>query len=146
MAEQNVNRFVDALAFNWIIGGTDAHAKNYSLLISSGQVRLAPLYDLASALPYEGMYLPKLRMAMKIGGEYRLEGITGRHWRRFADESRLDPEAVVSRITDLATRAPGAFARAAEVEAVRVLSSELPRRLVEGIRARARACLAGLER
>ena len=32
--------------------GTDAHAKNYSLLISAGgEARLAPLYDLSSQLP-----------------------------------------------------------------------------------------------
>jgi len=52
-SEEDVNRFVDALAFNWLIGGTDAHAKNYSILIGSGGVvRLAPLYDVASILPY----------------------------------------------------------------------------------------------
>ena len=40
------------LIFNWLIAGTDAHAKNFSLLIAPGpQIRLAPLYDLASALP-----------------------------------------------------------------------------------------------
>lgn len=58
-------RFVDALAFTWIIAGTDAHAKNYSLLLAGPQVRLAPLYDVASALPYDDMYLPRLRMAMR---------------------------------------------------------------------------------
>jgi len=39
--------------FNFLIGGTDAHAKNVSLLIAGrGQVRLAPCYDLISILPY----------------------------------------------------------------------------------------------
>jgi len=48
-----VNRFVDALAYNWIIRGTDAHAKNYSVLLSGSQVRLARLYDIATAsTPY----------------------------------------------------------------------------------------------
>jgi serine/threonine-protein kinase HipA len=35
--------FVDALAWNWLIEGTDAHAKNYSLLLASGQARMAAL-------------------------------------------------------------------------------------------------------
>ena len=40
------------LAFNWLIAGTDAHAKNFSLLIGAeGRARLAPLYDIASILP-----------------------------------------------------------------------------------------------
>jgi HipA-like C-terminal domain len=51
-AEQAVRGFADALIWNWLIAGTDAHAKNYSLLLSRGEARLAPLYDIASALPY----------------------------------------------------------------------------------------------
>jgi len=31
-AEAEVARFADALVFNWLIAGTDAHAKNYSVL------------------------------------------------------------------------------------------------------------------
>lgn len=44
---------LDAIIFNWLICGTDAHAKNYGLLLEKDEVRLAPLYDIASALPYE---------------------------------------------------------------------------------------------
>ncbi|MCP3937217.1 MAG: type II toxin-antitoxin system HipA family toxin, partial [Actinomycetia bacterium] len=50
-AETDVWRFADALVFNWLIAGTDAHAKNYSLLLAGNQIRLAPLYDIASILP-----------------------------------------------------------------------------------------------
>ena len=51
--DEDVQSFVDAIVFNWLIAGTDAHAKNYALLLGgSGAVRLAPLYDLASILPY----------------------------------------------------------------------------------------------
>ena len=70
----SVNNFVDALAFNWLIGGTDAHAKNYSMLLGGAQVRLAPLYDVASSLPYDDMFVPKLKMAMRIGVSTRSAG------------------------------------------------------------------------
>jgi serine/threonine-protein kinase HipA len=61
------------LAFNWVIGGTDAHAKNHSLLHGSGgNVRLATFYDLASVLPYEGFAERDLKLSMKIGNTYRL--------------------------------------------------------------------------
>ncbi|MFX5693309.1 HipA domain-containing protein, partial [Acinetobacter baumannii] len=51
---EDVQTFLDAVALNWLIGGTDAHAKNYSILIgAAGRVRLAPLYDVASILPYD---------------------------------------------------------------------------------------------
>ena len=44
--DADVYRFIDANAFNWLIGGTDAHAKNYSLLIGAGdEIRLSPLKD-----------------------------------------------------------------------------------------------------
>lgn len=52
--ETDVDRFLQANMFNWLIGGTDAHAKNYSLLIGAAdEIRLAPLYDISSQLPYQ---------------------------------------------------------------------------------------------
>lgn len=53
--DTDLDTFVTALGFNWLIAGTDAHAKNYSLLLSGPDVRLAPLYDIASILPYESI-------------------------------------------------------------------------------------------
>jgi serine/threonine-protein kinase HipA len=68
--EADVGTFVNAIGFNWLIAGTDAHAKNYSLLIAEGpRVRLAPLYDLASVLPYDEFDIHKVKLAMKVGGE-----------------------------------------------------------------------------
>lgn len=136
-ARAEVARFVDALAFNWIIAGTDAHAKNYSLLLAGRQVRLAPLYDLASALPYDDMYAPKLQMAMRIGGEYRIAALRGRHWRRFAEENSLDPDATVARVDELAARAPDAFRAVAT-------GDRLAEVLIDRITAHAEACRAAL--
>ncbi|EJL28681.1 HipA domain-containing protein [Novosphingobium sp. AP12] len=31
--DEDVGTFVDAIAFNWLIAGSDAHAKNYSMLM-----------------------------------------------------------------------------------------------------------------
>jgi serine/threonine-protein kinase HipA len=82
--------------------GTDGHAKNYSLMHSAGgQVRLAPLYDLASALPYDSVPFQKLKLAMKIGGEYRLRDIDIRHWSKFASSNRLDEEKTLVQIATL---------------------------------------------
>ncbi|WP_433723754.1 type II toxin-antitoxin system HipA family toxin [Actinoplanes sp. CA-051413] len=145
-AEAQVARFVDALAFNWIIAGTDAHAKNYSLLLAGRQVRLAPLYDVASVLPYDDMYLPRLRMAMRVGGEDRIERITGRHWRRFAETNGLDPDKTVARVDVLAERTPGCFAAAASDDDVTALGSGLPTKLAERIAAHAVRCRRALGR
>src|ERR1700722_20174972 len=75
-AREDIGTFLDAVYYNWLIAGTDAHAKNYALLIASaGQVRLAPLYDIASILPYPDIYIRKARSSMKIANEYRLRNI-----------------------------------------------------------------------
>jgi serine/threonine-protein kinase HipA len=109
--DDDVATLVDALALNWVIGGTDAHAKNYSLLIAPhGQVRLAPLYDIVSALPYHQFDIRKLRLAMRIGGEYSLWRIGRRHWERFAAAAALDAESVVARVREVADAVPDLLA------------------------------------
>lgn len=41
---------------NYLIGATDAHAKNHSLLlIAPDDIRLVPLYDVASIAPYRSL-------------------------------------------------------------------------------------------
>ena len=144
VAEEAVRRFGDALAWNWLIGGTDGHAKNYSLLLSAGQVRLAPLYDVASALPY-GVDEHKLRLAMKVGRSY---AVYPRHdyWPAAAKDLGLDAEALHARVHELAEAAPDAFSAAAGAPEVEALASELPSRLVDLIAGRARRCLELLDR
>jgi serine/threonine-protein kinase HipA len=143
-ADEAVGRFVDALAFNWLIAGTDAHAKNYSILLGPAGARLAPLYDVASALPYDDMYLPRLTMAMRIGGEYRVDAVAERHWRRFAAGNGLEPDAVVERVTRLAGRLPEGFTAAAHAAPVKALDSALPARLLERVAGRVRRCVEAL--
>ncbi len=145
VAGLEVERFVDALALNWLIAGTDAHAKNYSILLVRGQTRLAPLYDVASSLPYDDMYLPRLRLAMRIASEYRVEAITGRHWRAFAEQNGLDPDRTAARIDELARRLPEAFREAASADAVVALRSALPERLAAAVEKHVDACRRRLE-
>lgn len=93
----DTDRFVMGLALHWVIAGTDAHSKNYSLLHGPGSfLRLAPLYDIASFLPYrKDPNSTHLKLAMKIGGTYRLHQIGAAHWRKWALEANLSPERVI---------------------------------------------------
>ncbi|SCB55043.1 serine/threonine-protein kinase HipA [Bradyrhizobium shewense] len=103
----DVETFVNALGFNWLIGGTDAHAKNYSLLLASGSnVRLAPLYDVASILPYKDIDMRKVKLAMKVGGEYKLDQIGLRQWQKFARETRVDAEKLIAQLITMAHQIP----------------------------------------
>lgn len=99
----DVSRFIMALAFNWVIAGTDAHSKNYSLLHGQGSfLRLAPFYDLASFLPYQrDPNSTKVKLAMKIGGSYRLHEIDAAHWRKWALEAELTPGWVEAHVQAL---------------------------------------------
>ena len=104
---EDTKTFVAAIGFNWLVAGTDAHAKNYALLLGSeARIRLAPLYDLASALPYPGMRPIGLKLAMKIGGEYGLRNIAARHWRRFAAEAHQNPDDVLANLRATAGAMP----------------------------------------
>jgi serine/threonine-protein kinase HipA len=67
--------FYRALVFNVVAGCTDAHAKNYSLMLDRRSVRLAPLYDLLSYAAYwDGS--ARIESAMSVGGEYSLARIS----------------------------------------------------------------------
>lgn len=143
--DEDEGRFVDALIFNWLVAGTDAHAKNYSLLIGAGgRARLAPLYDIASALPYDSFDPQRLRLAMKIGGVYRIRDVGMRQWRKLAEELRLDPDVIVSRAVALAEMLPDHLAdvrRRAEAEG---LDHPLTARLTTAVSARAERCIQSL--
>jgi len=106
--EEDILRFTDSLIFNWIISGTDAHAKNYStLLAGAGQARLAPIYDLASSLPYPRQIDPhKAKMAMKIGGNYKVKEIGRYSWEKQAREMRIKPDRLWERIKHMIESVP----------------------------------------
>lgn len=71
--------FVRMQVANFLLGGTDAHAKNFSILLGKNRaVRLAPFYDVASILPYQDYRACNL--AMKIGSSYSFEYTLPRHW------------------------------------------------------------------
>lgn len=116
--DTDLDTFSSALGFNWLIAGTDAHAKNYSLLLSGPDVRLAPLYDIASILPYDEVDLRKAKLAMKIGGEYKVELIGLRQWQKFAREVRTNVDQLVEVLISMAKQLPD------EVTAARALARE----------------------
>jgi len=101
----DVERFLKANIFNWLIGGTDGHAKNYSLLIGPGDAtRLAPLYDLSSQLPYP--HLIAQRVAMKIGDHYEIARVSASDWRNLARACTIDEEGTISMVTEMAKALP----------------------------------------
>lgn len=100
------DRFMRACAFNFVICGTDAHAKNYSLLLSDGgRYRLAPLYDIASWLPYS-RDKHQDRLAMSIDAYYHIHRILPRHWEDEARKCGYNPDRALAHIRDFVARLP----------------------------------------
>lgn len=105
-------RFFKGLAFNVLIGGTDAHAKNYSLLLVGPRVQVAPLYDVASAACYDQH--ERLSSPMKVGEHWRMLDITERDWRAAARHLDIPGDQAIAWVADLRADLPEAFAAAIE--------------------------------
>jgi serine/threonine-protein kinase HipA len=135
-----------SLAFNWLIAGTDAHAKNYGVLIAPGGVRLAPLYDVASVLPYPRFDVNRVKLAMKVGEHYRMRDISRRDWMKTADQLRVDPDLMIGRLVHMAEAIPELAPQiGAELTHAGVVESIVDR-LVTRLAARARLCLKQIAR
>ncbi|MGP9723337.1 type II toxin-antitoxin system HipA family toxin [Corynebacterium sp. AOP40-9SA-29] len=78
-------RFAQALIFNWLVCGTDAHARNYSIILREGSVRLAPLYDINSHLAY--MPGSSSDLSMSVDGIFRASLVSRGRW--IAEAARL---------------------------------------------------------
>jgi len=143
--KQDLDTFTDALLFNWLIGGSDGHAKNYSLLHGAGgQVRLAPLYDVASALPYPSLNTPRLKLAMKYGGHYRLKEIGAAQLRKLAAGMNLNPDAVIERAREMTARLPDAVRDIADASSRDGLNQPILEVLVTALGTRAQHCAGRL--
>lgn len=143
-------RLLGAAAFNWVIAGTDAHPRNYSVLIRPGtQVTLAPLYDIASALVLtqrRSRTDPEaFHLAMAIGGQVRIGAIDRAAWEREARASRLRPTRVLERVTDLIARLPGAAERVVERAIEGGMEPRFATRYLREIRGHAERRLRSLE-
>ena len=86
----------DIVVFNYLVGNTDAHIKNSSLLYSPDMksVRLAPAYDLVSTTVYEQS---TREMAFYIGGELLIDHITRESFRKAALEIGISERIATER-------------------------------------------------
>ncbi|MBC7830652.1 MAG: type II toxin-antitoxin system HipA family toxin [Hyphomicrobium sp.] len=142
MQAPDVVNLLDYVIFNVLACNTDAHAKNYSLMISGRGFRLAPIYDVMCAQAWEHV---TRNMAQKIAGKTRGEHLKRRHWQRFAADVGLNAPRLIARVEALA-KATLAETRnaAADVAAMPAGAHPLMQQVTEAIEARARALLSGL--
>lgn len=126
--QENIIAFTLQLFFNYLIGAPDAHGKNYSVLLDGKDVKLAPLYDCASALAYDGDEVT-MRAAMAIGGERRFFKLGKRNVLKYAEQARLSNALCLQLMLGLAENIQqeldGAFAQFEEFEGIRELAMRM---------------------
>lgn len=120
--------FFKTLLIFWLMAAIDGHAKNFSLEMGAGGAfRLAPLYDVLSAWPWEGrgaqqLHLRDMKMAMALrtkNRHYHLYTIYRRHWlevgERYFDRGRLEemleevPNQLLKAIVQVERQLPACF-------------------------------------
>jgi serine/threonine-protein kinase HipA len=91
---------LDQVIFNIIVANTDAHAKNYSLILPVGATpRLAPLYDVSTVLSWPHVVQS---YAQYVAGKKRSpDMIAGRHWEVVAREIGYRPTDVKARVQQI---------------------------------------------
>ena len=101
------------LLFDYLIGNTDNHIKNLSLLYSADMrtVRLAPAYDILSTAIYRGSTRD---MAIRIGGAYSLDDIDRSAVEKAAAEAGLGRGMALTCLEKMAQKLPQALAESAE--------------------------------
>ena len=100
----DARRFFLSVFYNWLIGNTDGHSKNYGVLLDGPRPQLAPLYDLSSAAPYadpEGEPRPP---AMRFAEP---SPTTLQQWSRTAAQLGID--VTTDALRDMAEALPEAF-------------------------------------
>jgi len=91
---------LDQVIFNILVANTDAHAKNYSLILPVGaSPRLAPLYDVSTGLSWP--HVVKSYAQSIDGKKRRPDTIAGRHWEALAREIGYRPTDVKNRVQQI---------------------------------------------
>ncbi len=96
--------FMEILTFNFLIGNSDAHGKNYSILhMDDGSISISPIYDVTCTTVYPEV---STKMAMKIGNKYKPKEVMPRHWESLCKEVDYGYPGFRNILEDFAKRLP----------------------------------------
>lgn len=108
----------DIIVYDFLVGNTDNHIKNLSLLYSSDlkRINLAPAYDIVSTAIYSGS---SREMAIGIGGERNLDKLRRQHFALAASDAGLNETIALRRFDAMAN----GFENAMRVVSERLLAA-----------------------
>jgi len=139
----DILRLLDMVVLNVLVCNTDAHAKNYSIMIRGNGASLAPMYDVMCGDVWENV---TKNSAQKIAGKSRGDDLNGGDWQQFARECGLNPRQVLDRVETLAKSAMAAAKTAAsEVAAMPAGAHEVLEQTRQAVERRANVIVAQLE-
>lgn len=103
----------DLTVFNYLIGNTDNHLKNASLLYDStlSTLRLAPAYDVVSTTVYSGS---TRRLSMHFGDATTLDAVSEDSFRKAAHEIGIGEKLAMKRLAAMAEKFEAALNITAE--------------------------------
>lgn len=107
----NILELTDRIIFNYLIGNTDAHGKNFSLLYTPEGIHFAPAYDILCTSAYDGL---TKNMAMKIGGCYDSRRIYPYNWEKMAESTGISYTQLRKMIIKQASELPDIVLKSAE--------------------------------
>lgn len=112
----------DILIYDYLIGNTDNHIKNLSLLYSENlrAIRLAPAYDIISTVIYPGS---SREMAIGIAGERNIDLITREHFSNASSDAGLSKKIALKHFDALAD----SFEKALEEMSVQLVEAGYPK-------------------
>lgn len=105
-------RLWDITVFNYLIGNTDGHIKNFALLYSTDlrEKRLAPAYDIISTRIYKSA---SREMAFSIGGKYSIDDINAEDFAKEASKSGIGEKIAMKRFVEMSSHFSEALLEAA---------------------------------
>lgn len=106
-------KLLERIVFCYLIGNTDCHIKNYSLLYSKDlrEIRLAPAYDIVSTRVYQ---MTK-DMSFYIGGELNIDKITRKNFEAAAKEIKIGQRIAMNVFDSLAERFEESLKEASDI-------------------------------
>jgi serine/threonine-protein kinase HipA len=99
MPPTEILSLLDRVIFNVLVCNTDAHAKNYSIMIAGNGIALAPTYDVMCGEVWGNV---TKNLVHKIGGSNEAKQLEAKHWQQFARECGLNPKQVLDRVSAMA--------------------------------------------
>ena len=90
----------DICVFNYLIGNTDNHIKNLSLLYGEDlkTIRLAPAYDIVSTMVYKSSMED---MALSVDGKYNINEISRESFKNAAIQVGIGTKIAMRRFDDM---------------------------------------------